>query len=186
MASLLRTTSDDVLTFWFSESIKPLWFNSTPEFDEELTEKFLDTYQAALNGELSEWEETPQGALALVICLDQFALNIFRGKAEGFAGEEISRQVAARAIERGLDQNLDDEQKGFLYLPYMHSEDMADQDRVLELFAEAGMENNLKWAKHHREIVVRFGRFPHRNAILGRQSTPEETAYLQSDDAFSG
>ena len=179
-------TSDDVLTFWFSERIKSLWFNSTPEFDEELTEKFLDTYLAALGGELSAWEDSPQGALALVICLDQFPLNMFRDQVEGFAGETPSRQVSARAIEKGFDQSLDETQKGFLYLPYMHSEDMSDQDKVVELFTTAGMDNNLKWAKHHRDIVRRFGRFPHRNAILGRQSTPEEIAYLQSDEAFTG
>jgi uncharacterized protein (DUF924 family) len=178
--------SDDVLTFWFSERIKPLWFNATPELDKELTDKFLGTYLAALNGELSAWEASPKGALALVICLDQIALNIFRGKVEGFEGEAPSRQVATRAIEQGFDLSLNETEKGFLYLPYMHSEDMVDQDRVVELFARAGMDNNLKWARHHREIVVRFGRFPHRNVILGRQSTPEETAYLQSDEAFTG
>jgi len=177
---------DGILTLWFSERVKPLWYNSTPEFDKELREKYLDTYQAALNGELSIWEETPQGALALVICLDQFPLNMFRNKAESFAGEAPSRQVAAKAIEKGFDQILDDEQKAFLYLPYMHSEELADQDRVLELFSKAGLKDNLKWASHHRNIVKRFGRFPHRNAILGRQSTPEETAYLQSDEAFTG
>ena len=178
--------SDDVLTFWFSERVKPLWFNSTQEFDDELSEKYLETCQAALNGQLSAWEETPQGALALIICLDQFPLNMFRNQPESFAGEALSRQVAARAIEQGFDQSLDDTQKAFMYMPYMHSEDMADQDKVLELFSNAGLGDNLKWAKHHREIVVRFGRFPHRNAILGRESTPEEIAYLQSDGAFSG
>ena len=180
------SSSDDVLSFWFSERVKPLWFNSTPEFDNELRENYLDTYQAALNGELSGWEETPQGALALVICLDQFPLNIFRNKAESFAGEEPSRQVASRAIERAFDQNLDGAQKAFLYMPYMHSEELADQDRVLELFSRAGLEDNLKWAKHHRDLVDRFGRFPHRNAILGRENTPEEMAYLQSEEAFHG
>ena len=178
--------SDDVLTFWFSERVKPLWFNSTQEFDDELSEKYLETCQAALNGQLSAWEETPQGALALILCLDQFPLNMFRNQPESFAGEALSRQVAARAIEKGFDQSLDDTQKAFMYMPYMHSEDMADQDKVLELFSNAGLGDNLKWAKHHREIVVRFGRFPHRNAILGRESTPEEIAYLQSDGAFSG
>ena len=177
---------NDILTLWFSERVKPLWYNSTPEFDQELREKYMDTYQAALNGELSVWEETPQGALALVICLDQFPLNMFRNKAEGFAGEAPSRKVAARAIGKGFDQNLNDKQKAFLYLPYMHSEELMDQDRVLELFSRAGLENNLKWANHHRDIVKCFGRFPHRNAILGRQSTPEEIAYLQSDEAFTG
>ncbi len=180
------STSDDVLTFWFSERVKLLWFNSTPEFDDELTDKFLDTYLAALSGDLSNWEDSPQGALALVICLDQFPLNMFRNQVEGFAGETPSRQVAARAIEKGFDQSLDDAQKAFMYMPYMHSEDIADQDRVLELFSNAGLEDNLKWAKHHRGIVSRFGRFPHRNAILDRQSTPEEIAYLQSDEAFTG
>ena len=177
---------NDILALWFSGRVKPLWYNSTPEFDQELREKYLDTYQSALNGELSIWEETPQGALALVICLDQFPLNMIRNKAESFAGEAPSRQVAAKAIEKGFDQNLNDEQKAFLYLPYMHSEELADQDRVLELFSKAGMAENLKWANHHRDIVKRFGRFPHRNAILGRQSTPEEIAYLQSDEGFKG
>ncbi len=186
MAVSLRAASEDILTFWFSERVKPLWYNSTPEFDQELREKYLDTYLAALNGELSAWEETPQGALALVVCLDQFPLNMFRNQAEGFAGEAPSRQIAARAIEKGFDQSLDGAQKAFMYMPYMHSEDIADQDRVLELFSNAGLGDNLKWANHHRDIVSRFGRFPHRNAILDRQSTPEEIAYLQSDDAFTG
>jgi uncharacterized protein (DUF924 family) len=182
----ISETIDDILTFWFSERVKPLWYNSTPEFDRELRDKYMDTYQAALNGELSVWEETPQGALALVICLDQFPLNMFRNKAESFAGEAPSRQVAAMAIKKGFDQSLEGVQKAFLYLPYMHSEELTDQDRVLELFSKAGLEDNLKWANHHRDIVKRFGRFPHRNAILGRQNTPEEIAYLQSDEAFTG
>jgi uncharacterized protein (DUF924 family) len=186
MPPVISAIIDDILTLWFSGRVKSMWYNSTPEFDQELRDKYLDTYHAALNGELSAWEQTPQGALALVICLDQFPLNMFRNKAEGFAGEEPSRQIAARAIEKGFDQSLDDTQKAFMYMPYMHSEELADQDRVLELFSNAGLEDNLKWANHHRDIVKRFGRFPHRNAILGRQSTPEEAAYLQSDDAFTG
>lgn len=179
-------TSDDVLAFWFSDRVQPLWFNSTPEFDNELRENYLETYQAALNGELVGWEETPQGTLALVICLDQFPLNMFRNKADSFAGEESSRMVANRAIERGFDEKLDGKQKAFLYMPFMHSENLADQDRVLELFSRAGLEHNLKWAKHHRGLVERFGRFPHRNAILDRESTAEEMAYLQSEESFHG
>ena len=130
--------------------------------------------------------DAPEGALALVICLDQLPLNMFRGQAESFAGEALSRAIAAAAIERGFDQKLDNIQKVFLYMPYMHSEDLADQDRAMALFEQAGLTDNLHWAKHHREIVSRFGRFPHRNAILGRQSTPEELAYLASDEAFKG
>lgn len=180
------STSNELLAFWFSERVKPMWFNSTPEFDEELRDKYLHTYQAALKGKLADWERTAQGALALVICLDQFPLNMFRGKAESFEGEEPSRQVAVRAIQQGFDQQIEGVQKAFLYMPFMHSEDLADQDYVVSLFSAAGLEDNLYWAKHHREIVRRFGRFPHRNAILGRESTPEEMVYLESDEAFNG
>jgi len=180
------STSDDVTDFWFSERVKPLWFNSTPEFDDELREKFLETYQVALKGELSDWEKTPLGALALVICLDQFPLNMFRGRVESFEGEAPSLQVAERAIEKGFDQELEGAEKAFLFMPFMHSEDIEHQDRSVELFSKAGLDHNLHWAKHHRGIVQRFGRFPHRNSILGRESTPEELAYLQSEDAFHG
>lgn len=180
------SNSDGVLDFWFSELVRPLWFNSTQEFDDELREKFLETYQAALGGKLSDWEKTPLGALALVICLDQFPLNMFRGRVESFEGEIPSLHVAERAIEKGLDQQLEGVQKAFLYMPFMHSEDMAQQDRSVELFSKAELKDNLHWAKHHRGIVQRFGRFPHRNAILGRESTPEELVYLQSGEAFHG
>lgn len=179
-------TVDEMLSFWFSDRVRPLWFGSTPEFDAELCAQYLDTYRAALNGELSHWAETPEGALALVICLDQLPLNMFRGQKAGFEGEAPSRRVAEAAIEQGFDQALNDGQKAFLYMPYMHSEDLADQDRVLALFSAAGLEDNLHWAKHHREIVSRFGRFPHRSAILGRESTVEELAYLQSGEAYHG
>lgn len=180
------SNSDELLAFWFSDHVKPMWFNSTPEFDDELRDKYLDTYQAALKGDLTDWENSPKGALALVICLDQFPLNMFRGKAEGFEGEAPSIQVAERAIENGFDQELDGAQKAFLYLPFMHSENLVHQDRSVELFSKAGLKDNLHWAKHHREIVRRFGRFPHRNTVLGRESTPEEVAYLQSEEAFHG
>lgn len=176
----------DLIRFWFSERVQPLWFNSTDAFDAELREQYLHICRAALNGELDHWADTPEGALALVICLDQIPLNIFRGQVESFAGEAASRKVAAMAIERGFDQSFSNAQKAFLYMPYMHSEDLSDQDRVLELFEQAGLMDNLQWAKHHREIVKRFGRFPHRNAILGRESTAEEKEWLASDEAFAG
>ena len=176
----------DVLALWFSERAKPLWFNSTPEFDFELRERFEDTLGAATRGELDDWARSPEGALALVILLDQFPLNMYRGHPEAFASEAASRRIAAAAIERGFDQGMSDTQRAFLYLPFMHSEQLADQDRSVALFEQAGLTDNLKWAKHHREIVRRFGRFPHRNTILGRDSTPEELTYLNSDDAFKG
>jgi len=176
----------DVLDFWFSERVRPLWFNSTPAFDRELTERFLTTYQAAAAGALDGWAATPEGALALVIVLDQFPLNMFRGRPESFATEAHARDVARRAIDNGFDQSLSGEQKGFLYLPFMHSEELRDQDRSVELYEKAGLEDSLRWARHHRELIRRFGRFPHRNAILGRESTPQEREYLASKDAFLG
>ncbi len=179
-------TPETVLNFWFSERVRPLWFNSNPAFDQEIRDTFMDTYQAAAEGQLADWERTPEGALALVILLDQFPLNMFRGQPEGFATEARSREVAAAAIERGDDTRMNDEQKGFLYTPFMHSEHLADQDRSVALFQSAGLDNSLKWAEHHRTIVRRFGRFPHRNAILARDSTPQELEYLGGKGAFKG
>lgn len=177
---------DDILAFWFSAAVKPLWFNSTVAFDEQIRERFMEVYQLALNYELAHWTDTATGSLALVIILDQFPLNMFRGKGESFAGEQAARQVATKAISRGFDQQLTDEQKAFLYLPFMHSENLADQDRSVQLFESAGLQENLRFARHHREIILRFGRFPHRNAPLGRVSSEAEINYLKSDQAFLG
>ncbi len=179
-------TAEEIVAFWFSARVQPLWFQSTAEFDAELTARFLPVWQAAHEGALSDWEETAEGALALVICMDQFPLNIFRGRAECFSSETASREVAGRAIGRGFDQSLNDPQKAFLYMPFMHSESLADQDRSVVLFRAVGLNENLQFAEHHREIIRRFGRFPHRNAILGREDTPQERAYLSSAEAYRG
>jgi uncharacterized protein (DUF924 family) len=178
-------TPAEIIDFWFSETARAYWFRSTPEFDREVGSRFATTWSQARVGQLADWEQTAEGALALVLLLDQFPLNMFRDRPEGFSTEAASRAVAGRAIVRGLDASLPDTGKAFLYLPYMHSESLADQDRAVELFEQARLEDNLKWARHHREIVRRFGRFPHRNAILGRASTPEETAWLDSPEGFS-
>lgn len=139
-----------------------------------------------MRGGLNDWQNNPDGCLALVIILDQLPLNMFRGTAKSFTSEAKSRDVARRAIEQGFDQKIDAARLAFLYLPFMHSEDLADQDLSVQLFETAGLENNLHFAQHHREIVRRFGRFPHRNIILGRASTPEENDYLNSKEAFTG
>ncbi len=173
-----------MLTFWFSERVRPQWFDAASALDTEIREGFRATWRAAIAGRLTAWEETPAGALALTIVLDQFPLNMFRGTAQAFAGESAARAVAARAIERGFDAGLEDAGKAFLYLPYMHSERMADQERSVALFEAAGLKSNLKWACHHREVVRRFGRFPHRNAVLGRASTPEEVVWLESPEGY--
>jgi uncharacterized protein (DUF924 family) len=176
----------EVLEFWFAEDVRPLWFRSTPAFDARLRERFLPVWEAAAAGRLRDWSETPAGALALVIVLDQFPLNMFRGTARAFATEAMSREVADHAILQAWDRGMDDTRRGFLYLPFMHSESLADQDRSVELYRDAALADSLRWAEHHREIIRRFGRFPHRNGPLGRVSTPAETAWLQSEEAFRG
>lgn len=178
--------ASDVTDFWFEDAHHALWFRSTPEFDALIRARFIGLWQAARAGRLNSWASSPRGALSLVILLDQFPLNMFRDQAEGFATEAAAREVAAAAIERGFDRELSDAERTFLYLPFMHSEDLADQDRSVALFDGAGLEDNLRWARHHREIVRRFGRFPHRNAPLGRTSSPEELAWLESPEAFRG
>ena len=130
--------------------------------------------------------ETARGCLALVIILDQFPLNMFRGEARSFATEARSREVARRAIEKGFDKELPVEQCAFLYMPFMHSEDLADQKLGLELFNQPGLESNLRFARHHHAIIETYGRFPHRNKALGRSNTEAETEYLNSKEAFTG
>jgi uncharacterized protein (DUF924 family) len=176
----------EVIAFWFSARVRPLWFRSTPAFDAELRQRFEATWQAAREGRLADWETAAEGALALVIVLDQFPLNMYRGQGLSFATEAQARGVAQRAIERGWDRGLDEAGKAFLYLPFMHSESLTDQERAVELYQAAGMQENLRFARHHREIVRRFGRFPHRNAALGRDSSEEERAWLASKEAFRG
>ena len=179
-------TAEQLLGFWFSGRVAKLWFRSTAEFDQELRDKFLPTYQLACDGQLDHWQQNRDGALALVIIFDQLPLNMFRGKPDSFATESRSRDVAAYAIEKEFDRHMTDKQKAFLYMPYMHSENIADQQRSVELFEKAGLQENLRFAYHHRDIVKRFGRFPHRNQILGRQSSQAELDYLASKEAFLG
>lgn len=179
-------TPQDILDYWYAPEMRSRWFNSTPELDAAIRECFEQTWEAAVRGELNAWLSSPSGCLALEIILDQFPLNMFRGTAKSFSSEHLAIAVAKHAIAQGFDRRIDPAQLAFLYMPLMHSEDLADQDLSVELFAAAGLDNNLRFAKHHREIVRRFGRFPHRNAILGRSSTSEEIDYLNSDEAFKG
>ena len=175
-----------LLDHWFHPDVRPLWYNSTMAFDDQLRDDYLVMYQSAKNNELSHWKDTALGSLALVILLDQIPLNIFRGQAECFATESMALQVAGNAIGHGFDTELDGEQKSFLYMPFMHSEQIDDQETAVALFEQAGLSANLEFAYHHMDIISQFGRFPHRNAILGRENTAEETEYLASDKAFLG
>jgi uncharacterized protein (DUF924 family) len=182
----MKPSPDDILEFWYTEPASKHWFNSTPELDELIRSRYQALWQQAKAGDLDEWMQTPEGCLALVIILDQFPLNMFRGRPESFATEQQAVEVAGHALEQGFDKQIPKQQIAFLYMPFMHSESLEDQDRCVALFEAVGLEDNLKFARHHREIVRRFGRFPHRNVILGRQSTEEELRWLESDEAFKG
>lgn len=173
-----------ILKFWFDDTPAERRFNSTPEFDALIKTRYLTTWEAARDFQCEAWAQTATGALALVIVLDQFPLNMFRGDTVAFSTEATARYIAARAIAMGFDADMDNDQRLFLYMPFQHSELMTGQDRALALFEKAGMDTT--WVRHHRDIIARFGRFPHRNAVLGRASTPAEQEWLASDDAFSG
>lgn len=176
----------DILDFWYAPDMRERWFSSAPALDASIRERFEALWRQAAAGELDAWKDTPEGCLALAIVLDQLPLNMFRGEAMSFSTEQQAVGIARHAISRGFDRQLPPERLAFLYMPLMHSENPADQDQSLALFEAAGLEGNLRFARHHRELIRRFGRFPHRNAALGRQSTPEELAYLASKVAFLG
>ncbi len=162
------------------------WFRATAALDTEIRERFEAVWRQAANGGLSEWQQTAEGSLALAIVLDQFPLNMYRGEARAFATESQSIGIALEALNRGFDRQLPPEQLAFLYMPLMHSETLVHQDESVRLFEQAGLAANARFARHHRELIRRFGRFPHRNEMLGRTSTPEELAYLGSKEAFNG
>lgn len=177
---------DDILDFWYASDMRAHWFNSTPELDRKICDNYGDIWEQAGAGELDHWAETASGCLALAIILDQFPLNMFRGDKKSFSTESKAIAISHAAIRQELDKQIAKDRVAFLYMPLMHSENMRDQDLSVELFEVAGLEHNARFAKHHRGIVERFGRFPHRNEILGRQSTPEEIEYLNSKEAFNG
>jgi uncharacterized protein (DUF924 family) len=176
--------AEDVLAFW-REAGPDRWFAKDDAFDADIRRRFLGLWQLAADGALASWQASDDGALALVIVLDQFPRNMFRGDAKAYATDSLARDVALRAIENGVDSRLDQALRGFLYLPLNHSEDLADQERCVELFSLTGDANSLKYALHHADVIRRFGRFPHRNRILGRSTTAEEQAFLDQDE-FSG
>jgi len=182
----LESDPNNLLRFWFGETSgqqRREWFVKDPKFDEELRRRFGTLHAKAAGRELEGWRESPEPMLALVILLDQLSRNLYRGDARAFAQDAHALECASQALSRGDDLELLPVQRTFLYLPYEHSESLADQDRAVDLmrsldaFEETrGMSD---YAVRHRDIVRRFGRFPHRNAALGRDSTPEETEFLR-------
>ncbi len=179
-------TPKDLLDFWFAAGMQKRWFRASPTLDDEIRQRFETSWQAATMHELDHWADDPEGALALAILLDQFPLNMFRGQAKAFASEAHAIEITLAAVERGLDKAIPRDRVAFLYMPLMHSENPAHQALSVELYEAAGLNANARFARHHRELIRRFGRFPHRNVILGRQSTSAELDYLASKEAFTG
>ena len=179
-------SADEILTFWFSEPVKRLWYSTNPAFERLLRVNYLNLYHAACNHALDSWCAIPEGSLALTIILDQFPLHMFRDKAESFGNEERAKEIARNAINRGQDNELKDIQKEFIYTPFMRSESMEDQLYAIKLFEDAGLTEGLKYAQQHLDVIKRFGRFPQRNRALGRISSLEEKEYLKSDHVLHG
>lgn len=187
-------SSGDVLDFWFSKRARSRWFVKDTAFDDEIRALFGATAAAAAEGHLDSWMAATEPCLALVLLLDQAPRNIHRGTPPAFAADGRARTVASHAVERGFDRRLPSDRRWFLYLPFEHSEDLADQRRSVSLFAswaEAHAEGplreraleQLRFVRRHAEIIERFGRFPHRNTILGRASTPAEIEFLKEKDS---
>jgi uncharacterized protein (DUF924 family) len=175
--ALSLPTAGDVLAYWRALGPKR-WFVKDAAVDAEIRAQFLGLYSAAVAGSLGPWEDDASGALAHIIVLDQFPRNMFRNSAAAFAADPLARAAAGRAIDRGFDRQAAKAERPFFYLPYMHSEALADQERCLELCRDAEDAGTLEYAELHLDIIRRFGRFPHRNAVLGRVTTPEEQAFL--------
>jgi uncharacterized protein (DUF924 family) len=196
MAAELPARARALIDFWFGppddperENHRQIWFKSTPEYDAALRRLFLTDYEEAAAGALAAWEAVPESALALLLLLDQIPRNIFRASPRAYATDALAREIADRALERGFDQHFPFPWRKFFYLPFHHSEDLADQRRSVVLFASVRDERDpddreesgglRRYGRPYVEVIERFGRFPHRNAILGRVSTPEELAFLE-------
>ncbi|XID74865.1 DUF924 family protein [Alkanindiges sp. WGS2144] len=172
-----------VLDFWFKQLKPEQWFSQDSELDQQIRQQFGQLYQQAVAGELFAWRKDAEGRLAEIIILDQFSRNIFRQQAAAFAADPIALVLAQEAIAQNADQTLSSQQRAFLYMPFMHSESLKIQQIALELFTQLGNSENLKFAKLHKDIIERFGRYPHRNQVLGRVSTPEELNFLQQPNS---
>ncbi len=176
---------EDVLNFWFYEVGRERWFVADPKLDVRIKEKFLPLHEIAAGGELKSWEDTPEGVLALLLLLDQFPRNMFRGTARTYATDELALDLARSAIIKHFDDRIDRQFKLFFYLPFEHSESVGDQRLALFYIRERTKEEDwLTYAENHLYVIQRFGRFPHRNPILGREHTKEEMEYLNQGSAL--
>lgn len=177
----IANTPTEILTFW-REAGPDRWFADDQAFDLAVRSRFLATYEAAARGGLAAWENSAEGALALILLFDQFPRNMFRGEARAFATDAMARAVAERALAGGYDQATDPTMRPFFYLPFMHSEALVDQDRCVRLYEALGDAEQLRYAREHREVIEKFGRFPRRNRTLGREPTQAEREFLRDAD----
>ncbi|WP_343314524.1 DUF924 family protein [Brucella sp. BE17] len=173
-----------ILDFWFSPKMRGKWFEKSDAIDSEIREKFLPLYEDARLDKLEEWKQQANSALALTIVFDQFPRNLFRGSPRSFESDGLARDVAIQALDHDFDRELAPDQRQFLYLPFMHSESLNDQKRALDLYEKLGDTNALDFAHQHHDIIAQFGRFPHRNAVLGRDTTHEEAEFLKTHSGF--
>ena len=175
----------DILNFWFVDTSPSAWFHVNADFDAVIRDRYRAAYDMARQNMFAPWESNADGALALIILLDQFPRNMFRGTPQSFATDAQALQIAKRTIKAGFDQVHPPLRRRFLYLPFEHSENMADQDMCVALFEKMQFDDPLgyEYALRHRHIIQAFGRFPHRNSILGRHSTPAEKVFLGSQHA---
>lgn len=174
---------NDVIQFWFEETSPAQWFKKNAAFDAKIRDRFLALYRKAMTGETRDWRSSPEGRLAEIIVLDQFGRNMFRSSPQAFAGDALALALAREAVRDGDDIKLAPRMRHFLYMPYMHSESAGIQEEGALLFSTLD-EGIARFARQHKNIIDRFGRFPHRNAILGRTSTPEEVEFLKTQKPF--
>lgn len=172
-------TPDEVLHFWFEEATPAQHFVRDAAFDAAIRERFGETHRAVARGELAAWRDTPDGRLAEIIVLDQFSRNLFRDDARAFACDGMALVLAQEAVRAGADRGMPAARRAFLYMPFMHSESRTIHVEAERLFRQPGLEDNYKFEVKHKAIIDRFGRYPHRNRVLGRASTPEERAFLE-------
>lgn len=173
----------EVLKFWFEELKPEEWWKKSDDLDRAIKDKFGDVHHSATLGELEDWRSSPRGRLAEVIVLDQFSRNIYRDQREAFAWDSMALALSQEAIRQKAHQELSAPKRAFLFMPFMHSESKKIHREAMELFSGPGLEFNLEFEKKHKAIIDRFGRYPHRNAILGRESTPEEVEFLKGPDS---
>lgn len=170
----------DIIGFWFSDSVRKNWWKKDKAFDRALYDHFSDCYQQACKGSYQHWRNAPEGRLAEIIVLDQFSRNFYRNDARAYAQDELARKLCREAIKSGDDKQLTPQQRAFLYMPLMHSEFPEDHEEALKLYAShPELSSNLKFERKHKVIIDQFGRYPHRNKDLGRESTAEELLFLE-------